>query len=161
MPSSCVQDAGRVIRPLLRRILVSARRASCAVSRPMSLYRAGLRFALFLPLGVAIPPAVFPPCGCRVRRCEPRCHSALAGRGDHLLQLIHLFRDGPDYAFILRTGCGACYPSSVATNPSTGSRRLRAVSRPMSLYRAGLRLALFLPLGVAMPPFKRHQVSPM
>ena len=25
-------------------------------------------------------------------------------------QLIHLFRDGPDYAFILRTGCGACYP---------------------------------------------------
>jgi hypothetical protein len=26
-------------------------------------------------------------------------------------QLIHLFRDGPDYAFILRTGCGACYPS--------------------------------------------------
>jgi hypothetical protein len=28
-------------------------------------------------------------------------------------QLIHLFRDGPDYAFILRTGCGACYPSIV------------------------------------------------
>jgi len=25
----------------------------------MSLYRAGLRFALFLPLGVAIPPAAF------------------------------------------------------------------------------------------------------
>ena len=67
-------------------------------------------------------------------------------------QLIHLFRDGPDYAFILRTGCGACYPSSTATNPSTGSPRLRAVSRPMSLYRAGLRLALFLPLGVAIPP---------
>jgi hypothetical protein len=67
-------------------------------------------------------------------------------------QLIHLFRDGPDYAFILRTGCGACYPSSVATNPSTGSRRLRAVSQPMSLYRAGLRFAPFLPLGVAIPP---------
>ncbi|OLC68661.1 MAG: hypothetical protein AUH79_02850 [Betaproteobacteria bacterium 13_1_40CM_4_64_4] len=29
-------------------------------------------------------------------------------------QLIHLFRDGPDYAFILRAGCGACYPSFVA-----------------------------------------------
>ena len=28
-------------------------------------------------------------------------------------QLIHLFRDGPDYAFILRTGCGACYSSIV------------------------------------------------
>ena len=66
------------------RILVPARCASSAVSRPMSLYRAGLRFALFLPLGVAIPPAVFPPCGCRVRRCEPRCHSTLTGRGDYL-----------------------------------------------------------------------------
>ena len=50
----------------------------------ISLYRAGLRFALFLPLGVAIPPAAFPPCGCRVRRCEPRCHSALSSRGDYL-----------------------------------------------------------------------------
>ena len=62
MPSSCEQDAGRVIRPSLRRILVptrSARFPSSAVSRPMSLYRAGLRFALFLPLGVAIPPAHF------------------------------------------------------------------------------------------------------
>ena len=48
-------------------------------SRSMSLYRAGLRLALFLPLGVAIPP----PGGCRVRRCEPRFHSTLAGRGDH------------------------------------------------------------------------------
>jgi hypothetical protein len=42
-------------------------------------------------------------------------------------QLIHLFRDGPDYAFILRTGCGACYPSIAATNPSTGSMRSRAL----------------------------------
>jgi len=29
-------------------------------------------------------------------------------------QLIHLFRDGPDYAFILHAGCGACYPSIAA-----------------------------------------------
>jgi hypothetical protein len=29
-------------------------------------------------------------------------------------QLIHLFRDGLDYAFILHAGCGACYPSIVA-----------------------------------------------
>jgi hypothetical protein len=28
-------------------------------------------------------------------------------------QLIHLFRDGLDYAFILLAGCGACYPSIV------------------------------------------------
>jgi hypothetical protein len=27
-------------------------------------------------------------------------------------QLIHLFRDGLDYAFILRAGCGACYSRS-------------------------------------------------
>jgi hypothetical protein len=34
----------------------------------------------------------------------------------------------------------------------------------MSLYRAGLKLALFLPLGVAMPLLvgeERRQVSPM
>src|SRR5258708_36871742 len=74
-------------RTNIPQILVLARCAHChssAVSRPMSLYRAGLRFALFLPLGVAIPPAAFPPCGCRVRRCEPRYHSALSGRGDYL-----------------------------------------------------------------------------
>ena len=84
MPSSCTQDAGRVIRPSLRTNPSSGSLRLRAVSRPMSLYRAGLRFALFLPLGVAIPPAAFPPCGCRVRRCEPRCHSALSSRGDYL-----------------------------------------------------------------------------
>ena len=47
-------------------------------SGSMSLYRAGLRLALYLPLGVAMPPCD----GCRVRRCEPRCHSALTGKGD-------------------------------------------------------------------------------
>jgi len=80
------QDAERVIRDrTLSRILVPAHCAfSSALSRPMSLYRAGLRFALFLPLGVAIPPAEFPPCGYRVRRCEPRCHSALSSRGDYI-----------------------------------------------------------------------------
>jgi hypothetical protein len=25
-------------------------------------------------------------------------------------QLVRPFRDGLDYAFILRAGCGACYP---------------------------------------------------
>ncbi len=48
-------------------------------------------------------------------------------------QLIHLFRDGPDYAFILRAGCGACYPSIVATNPSAGSLR---VSRGQPAYES-------------------------
>jgi len=48
------------------------------LSGSMSLYRAGLRLALYLPLGVAMPSCN----GCRVRRCEPRCHSALTGRGD-------------------------------------------------------------------------------
>src|SRR5436190_13219521 len=32
------------------------------------------------------------------------------------------------------------------------ARREPRISEPMSLYRAGLKLALFLPLGVAMPP---------
>ena len=68
-------------------------------------------------------------------------------------QLIHLFRDGPDYAFILQRrmrgvlsvlACGRILvPARCAS---------RAVSQPMSLYRAGLRLALFLPLGIAIPP---------
>jgi hypothetical protein len=70
-------------------------------------------------------------------------------------QLFHPFRDGLDYAFILSPGCGACYPLSA--DPSTRSLR----SAPMSLYRAGLRLALFLPLGVAMPFSRRQQGSPM
>ena len=51
MPSSCRQDAERVIRlaadPSARSVLRSA---------SMSLYRAGLRLALYLPLGVAMPP---------------------------------------------------------------------------------------------------------
>src|SRR2546422_2383612 len=84
MPSSCTQDAERVIRPLLRTNPSAGSLRSHAFSRSMSLNRAALRFALSLPLGVAIPPAAFPPYGCRVRRCEPRCHSALAGRGDYL-----------------------------------------------------------------------------
>ncbi len=28
-------------------------------------------------------------------------------------QLVHLFRGGLDYAFILQAGCGACYSSNV------------------------------------------------
>ena len=36
-----------------------------------------------------------------------------------------------------------------------------AVGESMSLYRAGLKLALFLPLGVAMPLFSDCQKSPL
>ena len=65
-------------------------------------------------------------------------------------QLFRLFQGGLDYAFILSPGCGACYPAEFRLDPSSRSRNLRSGS--MSLYRASLRLALFLPLGVAMPP---------
>ena len=87
MPSSCIQDAERVIRPCFRTNPSAGSLRSFhsnAFSRSMSLYRAGLRLALFLPLGVAIPSAAFPLYGCRVRRCEPRFHSALTSRGDYL-----------------------------------------------------------------------------
>jgi hypothetical protein len=54
-------DAERVIRLAHARvrILVPARDARCAVGGSMSLYRAGLKLAFFLPLGVAMPPASF------------------------------------------------------------------------------------------------------
>ena len=78
-------------------------------------------------------------------------------------QLLHGFRHGLDYAFIhggQRTrGCGACYPVSTVHRilvPTPGSS---AVGEPMSLYRAGLKLAFFLPLGVAMPPSRSRTPS--
>jgi len=46
----------------------------------MSLYRAGLKLAFFLPLGVAMPSLAR---RCRFHRCELRLHSALANRRDH------------------------------------------------------------------------------
>ena len=64
-------------------------------------------------------------------------------------QPVRPFRDGLDYAFILLPGCGACYPAGKALDPS--ARPACRFGASMSLYRAGLRLALFLPLGVAMP----------
>jgi hypothetical protein len=68
--------------------------AASAASRSMSL-QGRPEVCLFLSLDVAIPPAAFPPCGCRVRRCEPRCHSALSSRGDYLtnVRLSRCFRD--------------------------------------------------------------------
>jgi hypothetical protein len=113
MPSSCKQDAGRVIGHIVRPILVPARR-QMPVGESMSLYRAGLRLALFLPLGVAIPPLVW---WCRVRRCEPRFHSALAGRGDHFTNRTRVRK-----RYTVRTTClvtSLCSRSNAADGQAT------------------------------------------
>ena len=47
---------------------------------PMSLYRAGLRLALFLPLGVAMP--LSEESAVRFHRCELRYQPTLADRRD-------------------------------------------------------------------------------
>ena len=67
-------------------------------------------------------------------------------------QLFHGFRHGLDYAFILFPGCRASYSPMHFRRILVFAHRAPPVSEPMSLYRAGLRLALYLPLGVAMPP---------
>jgi len=68
-------DAERVIRLVMASwILVPPGRG--AVGGSMSLYRAGLRVALFLPLGVAMPPLVRG--AVRFHRCELRCQPNLA-----------------------------------------------------------------------------------
>ena len=71
-------------------------------------------------------------------------------------QFIRGFRCGLDYAFIPRTaiglnGCGACYAAIASRHPSARSEAQGLFSESMSLYRAGLKLAFFLPLGVTMP----------
>src|SRR6266699_964188 len=55
----------------------SARPRRCAVGGSMSLYRAGLRLALFLPLDVAMPPLDLRG-AVRFRRCELRYQPNLA-----------------------------------------------------------------------------------
>jgi hypothetical protein len=62
-------------------------------------------------------------------------------------QLVHLFRDGLDYAFIRREPeRGVLSESSCDSNPSAGS--CLRVSLSMSLYRAR-EVGLPAPLGVA------------
>ena len=61
MPSSteaqaATMDAERLSGFAINRILVPTH-GNGAVGESMSLYRAGLRLALFLPLGVAMPPS--------------------------------------------------------------------------------------------------------
>ena len=69
------------------------------------------------------------------------------------------FRRGLDYAFIHALPQSAdaervIRPAGAGADPSARPS-LMAVGGSMSLYRAGLKLALFLPLGVAMPPSSR------
>jgi hypothetical protein len=84
-------------------------------------------------------------------------------RGD---STFHGFRHGLDYAFI-RAPLKSVWMRSVLFVTTISSRILvpapaYRLGESMSLYRAGLKLAFFLPLGVAMPLIKeRRQVSPM
>ena len=72
------------------------------------------------------------------------------------------FRCGLDYAFIRNTqlserrACGACYPDDCIEPDPSARPGPAAFGESMSLYRAGLKLAFFLPLGVAMPPAFPH-----
>ena len=77
-------------------------------------------------------------------------------------QLIHPFRDGLDYAFIPvardaervihRLSSSPRRREVMQVNPSIRPPAAKPVGESMSLYRAGLKLAFFLPLGVAIPP---------
>ena len=88
--------------------------------------------------------------GCGYRPCSREPPLVEAG-GQH----IHGFRRGLDYAFI--HALQRARMRSVLSGPPVQTRILvpargpKAVGGSMSLYRAGLKLAFFLPLGVAMP----------
>lgn len=76
-------DAERVIRRCSQnRILVLT--LACSLGESMSLYRAGLKLALFLPLGVAMPSSLED--ACRFRRCELRFQPDLSVRRDPLIE---------------------------------------------------------------------------
>ncbi len=85
MPSSAPLhgvDAERLIPPYQRN--PSAHPGRNVHGEPMSLYRAGLRLALFLPLGVAMP--LSEESAVRFRRCELRFQPILANRRDPLIE---------------------------------------------------------------------------
>ena len=54
-----------------------AEQKSVEISQSISLYRAGLKLAFFLPLGIAFAVACF-----RFHRCELRFHFAITDKGD-------------------------------------------------------------------------------
>jgi len=81
MPSSALHaaDAERLIGPsFVGPILVPT--LASRLGGSMSLYRAGLKLALFLPLGVAMPPSEDG--AVRFHRCELRSQPALTSRRD-------------------------------------------------------------------------------
>ena len=72
------QDAGRVIRgSVALNPSAGSSQVLLEISQSMSLYRAGLELASFLPLGIALAVACF-----RFHRCELRFHFTFAGKGD-------------------------------------------------------------------------------
>ena len=77
-------------------------------------------------------------------------------------QYIHGFRRGLDYAFIRplmeRMDAERVIPLIESVGILVPAQAF-AVGESMSLYRAGLKLAFFLPLGVAMPSFSRKMPS--
>jgi hypothetical protein len=79
-------------------------------------------------------------------------------------QLLRSFRCGPDYAFI-RANADAerVMARTLLRDILVPAPSAAALGESMSLYRAGLKLAFFLPLGVTMPPVlrRRRQASPM
>src|SRR5690348_10320766 len=107
-----------------------------------------------VPISVAVGTERAP----RARRMAPQEEWFPAGEaGNHDLveaggQHIHGFRRGLDYAFIrlpvTANGCGACYPTYRISGILVLAQAF-AIGQSISLYRAGLKLALFLPLGVA------------
>jgi hypothetical protein len=71
-------------------------------------------------------------------------------------QLIHFFRNGLDYAFILLDPSRISQERSVLSGHArilVPARPPRGISRSMSLYRAAA-VGLLLPLGVAMPDLR-------
>ena len=76
-------------------------------------------------------------------------------------QFTRGFRCGLDYAFILIPRMRSVLSDSLRSSRILVPAR-HACARfgeSMSLYRAGLKLAFFLPLGVAMPSFSRKMPS--
>jgi hypothetical protein len=67
-------------------------------------------------------------------------------------QLIHTFRYGLDYTFIPLGMRSVLSGTVYVPDPSVGSfpKIVLGISQSMSLYRAGLELASFLPLGIAL-----------
>ena len=96
-------------------------RSSQRISGSMSLYRASLRLAPFLPLGVAVANCV------RFRRCEPRFHLCIAAQGDLVLRCgVHRGVDRTRVRMGIHsasTGLAPCFNPKPARSHEAGSNR--------------------------------------